>query len=230
MPHPPKRHCTRPTTTYLDLDDDVLRVIFRNLNARDLCSVAVLCAAFKRNAQEEFALRYNDLHFTFHVPNDASSNYNLNMKTLHVRQLASALRNFGPSLCGISININLALRNQSQQIMEMVIKYCGESLNELALTDIDFNADIVREMQSLLSRLLSICSLNIVVGHRKQWNQKCFHSVLSCILCRCFSKTIPRFSKLLRHFQNLFRFPSAERRVLTIQSNSSLLPISKWTR
>lgn len=153
MSHPPKRNCIRPTTTYIDLNDDVLRVIFQNLNARDLCSVAELCSAFKRIAQEEFALRFKDLNFTFHVPSDAIGNYNLTMKKLHVRQLAPALRNFGSSLIEISININSALSHQSQQIMEMVIKYCGEPLEELALTDIDFSADIVREMQPLLSRL-----------------------------------------------------------------------------
>lgn len=162
MPLPLKRKCVRPTTSYLDLNDDVLREIFRNLDADDLCAVADLCSSFKRNAQAEFAQRYKDLRFdtdqhaadyVYDADNISNRCNSANTIRFQLKRMALILRNFGLSLTSLDIDLPLELRkrNQSQHVIEMVSIYCGESLKELKLSNLEFSVETVRIMQPLLS-------------------------------------------------------------------------------
>lgn len=142
-----------------DLIDDVLREIFRNLNARDLCSVADVCSAFKRNAQTEFALRYKDLNFIpFRRDKDS---YDITTKTFHLRQMAPVLRNFGQSLNAIHIMAPMTTQH-SHRMMEIIDQHHGASLRDLSLVIFEFSADLVQKLRPFLSRLqrlvLSCCS------------------------------------------------------------------------
>lgn len=155
----------RSTTTTLDLNDDVLRETFRHLNASDLCAVADVCSAFKRNAQAEFSLRFTGLHFNAQVlikDYDTDGDYKFNTATLQIRQLAPMLRNFGSSLN--AIHICSPHVRWSHQITKLVAKYSGESLNCLYFNRIHFTRDAINELRPVLSRLerlkLDFCSWN----------------------------------------------------------------------
>lgn len=64
MSNASEQQCINSANTILNLNDDVLRETFRNLNALELGAIADTCSAFKRNAQAEFSLRSKDLQFT----------------------------------------------------------------------------------------------------------------------------------------------------------------------
>lgn len=139
------------TTTVYDLNDYVLRDIFDHLDDKDLCSVADVCFTFKRNAEAEFSARYNfDCYFFNYEPDEE---YDWATYQIDLPHLKSLLRNFGSLLTSFDIGLADTVHNHSEEVMEMIIEYCGESLVELSLLNVKFTVDMIRKMQPLLARL-----------------------------------------------------------------------------
>lgn len=139
------------TTTVYDLNDYNLRDIFDHLDDKDLCSVADVCFAFKRNAEAEFSARYRFDCYFFNDEQD--ENYDWKTYQIDLLHLSSLLRNFGSLITAFDISLTDAVNNHSQEVLEMIIKNCGESLVKLSLLNVRFTADMIRKMIPMLARL-----------------------------------------------------------------------------
>lgn len=141
----PKRMCTRSTTTIYELVDDVLCETFKHLNDDDLCSVADVCSAFRRNALTQIPLRYAHEYIGFRLTFRA--------KKFDFRRLMCALRNFGPQIKFLRIILHGATPNCSQKLLEIIIQYCGDTLLGLSLRNIIFPTVLTPKLRTLFSRL-----------------------------------------------------------------------------
>lgn len=155
MPQPAERRGIRPTTTRAHLNDNVLRESFHKMNLFELCTVVDICYKHRRNAPGDFSLRLKDMDLVVYDGNGRKNTFN-------IRHLSNILREFGPSINSIDVSLRSMYRNNSARVLRVMTKCCGESLNELELKSFDFNADVIRDMQPMLSRLqvikLSYCT------------------------------------------------------------------------
>lgn len=151
MANQPKRMYDRSTTSIHELNDDVLRETFQHLSDDDLCVVAEVCSTFKRNAQAEFSSRYRNARF------------NVTSRTREseigfLRRLDPMLRNFGPYIKSLGFGLGYDMMYTprikcAKMSLELISKYCSESLNEFHFSNIEFSVDSVRKMKSFMSHL-----------------------------------------------------------------------------
>lgn len=155
MPQPAERRGIKPKTTRALLNDNVLRESFHNMNLLELCTIEDICYKHRRNGPGEFSLRLKDMDLVVYDGNGRKNTFN-------IRHLSNILRKFGPSINSIDVSLRSMYRNNSARVLRVMSKCCGESLTELELKSFDFNADVIREMQPMLSRLqvmkLSYCT------------------------------------------------------------------------
>lgn len=145
--------------TFIDLNDDCLNEVFKNLDLSDLCSVADSCSRLKSATQAYFA--YSELR-TLHFP---YSGMRYSRKPLMVNQLiyesSRVLRNFGASVISFIETEDLpydrlvteSLRKYQRNIIELLIQYCGENLIELKLCHFNMTNEIAIIMRPLLGHL-----------------------------------------------------------------------------
>lgn len=148
------------TTTIYDLNDYVLRDIFDHFDDIDLCKIADVCSTFRRNAQATFSVHYKFVEYSFNSENNEE--YDCDTKKIDLHHLHSILRNFGQSIYSLGISLDDAVHNHSQKVMESIIQYCGETLDELSLRNVRFTDDLIQKMQPLLAQLqelnVKLCS------------------------------------------------------------------------
>lgn len=148
MPNSPHGRCDRSTSTIiLDLNDHVLRETFEYLNDFELCTVADVFSTFRRNAQAVFSLRYKQKRLTITVW------YYFNMLSTYLRPAYFILRNFGPFINSLNLQLFGADAHQSRSFFEIFVQFCGKTLNELQLCAITFTKDHIPIMEPLLRRL-----------------------------------------------------------------------------
>lgn len=111
------------------------------MNDEDLCIVADVCSSFRRNAQTEFSLRYNQKYIGYRIISREFS------------RLLSVLRHFGPQIRFLRIILHDSTPNSSQKLLEFIIRYCGETLDGLSLRNIIFTTRLTPQLRSLFSRL-----------------------------------------------------------------------------
>lgn len=143
-------------TTILDVNDDCLREIFEKLNDSDLITVANVCSNFRWNAQHVFSLRYAQKYFCFCIDEAEFLTQRPHPTQLHL--LYSTLRNFGPLINSLQIELNFGYPDSgiSQKIMKLIVQHCSETLNEMRLLAITFNANVIPVLRPLLKRLKSL--------------------------------------------------------------------------
>lgn len=145
----------RKPTTILDLNDDILRGIFQFLDVLDLCVVADVCSAFKRNAQAEYSQQHKDERFEIQVQDKK-------IRISHLRQnwslwqLCSVLRNFG-ALTGSYMVVEVGIHHINMcEVIQLINHFSGEALTELKLQTVVFTVDLVAVLRPLLSRLQTL--------------------------------------------------------------------------
>lgn len=148
---PSKRICIGSIKTIDELNDHILREVFKHLSVIDLCAVADVCSIFKRNAKTEISLRFRTKGFETYVGNYSSGD--CDKRGIRLRQLPSILRHFGPVLKSFEIGLESSHKHYSQAVMELINHYCSETLNELTLDGFEFAADFVLKLRPLLSQL-----------------------------------------------------------------------------
>lgn len=121
--------------------DDVLCETFRHLDDDDLFTVADVCLPFRRNAQTEFSLRYKHKYIGFRI------------RKKNFGPLLFVLRRFGPLIRFLRIILHDSTPNCSQKLLEIIIRYCGETLDGLSLRNIIFTTSLTPQLRSLFSRL-----------------------------------------------------------------------------
>lgn len=151
----PKRECSTSTTTILDLNDDILRETFTHLGTFQLGAIADVCSTFKRIAQAEISSRQKTTLLQFYISVDDEQD-ELGAEQTPLRQLPSLLRNFGPLLTDIEINLVSMVVCYSQQIMELIVRYCGGTLNVLILKKMKIDEELLLTFQPLLRRLQTL--------------------------------------------------------------------------
>lgn len=143
----------------IDLNDDCLTEIFKNLELSDLCSVADTCSRLRSAAKAYFAYsEFRTLHFPY-------SGMRYSRKPLLVNQLiyesSRVLRNFGASVISFNESEELpydrlvteSLRKYQRNIIELLVQHCGENLIELKLSHFNMTDEIAIVMRPLLKHL-----------------------------------------------------------------------------
>lgn len=129
------------TITITELNNDVLRDTFKYLSDSELNSVANVCYKFRSNAQAVFSKRY------------ANTSYRVLIYGFQFHQLHSTLRNFGLLINSMAISFYIRDSEDLQKVVEVIVRYCGETLNELKLYQLTFDAKIILILTPLLARL-----------------------------------------------------------------------------
>lgn len=145
----------RKATTILDLNDDVLREIFQFFGVLDLCVVADVCSAFKRNAQAEYSQQYKGKRFEIQVQ-DKRIRINHLRQNWSLRQLCSVLRNFGAFTSSYLIFEVSTHHTNMREVMQLINQYSGETLAELKLQTVVFTVDLITALRPILSRLQTL--------------------------------------------------------------------------
>lgn len=151
MSHP--NESIQSPTTINDLNDDVLREVFAQLDDFDLLAVANVNTTFRRNAQEVISTRYKHKRINIWIRGDKIYKMADEFYSTHRSGLPSVFRNFGTFIKNLTIDLH---RRSWQELSDLINRYCGESLNELALSETEFTADHVQKMQPLLSRITNL--------------------------------------------------------------------------
>lgn len=147
----------------LDLNDDCHRGIMDRLELKDLLNVADVCHRLQTAARNVYALKWK------FVPLNVSS----------VKETASYLRTFGPKMKELTLipTKNLA-KTRSEDILELLVKYCGDSLTYLEVHYIAFgnmNA-LIEKTTSLFTRLRTFVLKECAVYYAK-WFTACHELV-----------------------------------------------------
>lgn len=121
-------------TSFIDLDDYVLRETFQNLDDVDLNTIANVCTWFKQNAQAVFSSRYQHKLFVLY------------------RRYPHFLRNFGPMITSLRFYA-IGDSELLPEAMEEVVRYCGRTLTELKFSYVTFTAQLITILEPLLRRL-----------------------------------------------------------------------------
>lgn len=137
------------TTTILDLNDHVLCEVFKNMDDFDLSAIANVCSNFRMISESVFGLRYKQKIFSTWL-----SQRNI-IFPMQFGQFRSILRSFGPLINSFDLKLH-GDEKHTQQIMEFVVRYCGETLDELRLVYAIFTAELTGIMAPLLRRVRKI--------------------------------------------------------------------------
>lgn len=143
----------QPTRTIEDLDDRLLRIVCANLDDFDLSSFADVNVTFSQTAQAVITSRYEHAEFRLTVKEHEFRRICEICKLAQdgfCGRVPSLLRNFGKFINSLHIHLN---RKCFQEMLESVHQYCGESLSELLLEQIDLKPDHISKMRPLLSRI-----------------------------------------------------------------------------
>lgn len=138
------------STKIHDLNDDVLREVFKNINDFEMSAVADVCTTFGRTAEALFSSRFQQNSFSIYIP------FTRKGESFDFRPLHSLLRRFGKSMQSLDISLNNRNPVYCLRVMKMVDRYCGEKLKELLLSSIGFTADLMPILRSLLSRIQTL--------------------------------------------------------------------------
>lgn len=131
-------------TTIDDLNDDVLRETFEYLDDEGLYAVADVCSSFKRNAQAEFAKRFKSREYIISIPANGFQSY--------CQAQRGILRNFGAFIHYLTVDTYYCVE-EFREILELIIRNNGPPLKSLNLSGVDFEGNICRKLQPLLSQL-----------------------------------------------------------------------------
>lgn len=117
----------------LDLNDDCLLEIFKNLTDFELADIASTCSRFKTIACDLFSLRHhksNGLEIDIRL-----GDHNTDDKPTHRRQTAAILREFGELLSKLKITFGNTDRAAPHNtiILNVIAKYCTKPLQQLEL-------------------------------------------------------------------------------------------------
>lgn len=138
------------STRILDLNDDVLREVFWNINDLDIGAVADVCTTFRRIAEPLFSSRFQQNSLSIHIPLTRTR------ETFDLRPLHSLLRRFGKSMKSLDIFFFNGNPVYCLRVMKMVDRYCGDQLKELLLFNCGFTADLMPILRSMLSRIQTL--------------------------------------------------------------------------
>lgn len=113
------------TATFFDLDNLCQLMVLDELSVNDLGAMAEVCVKFKEIAQSYFATKYRNFDMA-QLVDPGTGKYTL----VHVRRL---LYNFGHLISSLKINVDLLNeRIGLSKMLDMIRKYCMETINELA--------------------------------------------------------------------------------------------------
>lgn len=141
---------TPSVCTILDLNNDCLLEICEHLDLPELCSFADVCGRFKQNAQSYFELK------------KLGDTVGPDWCDLTNRARCSFLRNFGSSMSYLIVQGPI-FDKYTEFVIEMIVRYCGETLKSLSLWNLSTHGGSVGTFQTLLSsRLekLDVCHCN----------------------------------------------------------------------
>lgn len=140
----------RTGTNMLDMNDDCLYEIFspKLMSIMDLCSVAETCSRLKQIANRNFTRAYKCCNFN-----------ELSLKTIH--EVRRFLINFGSLITELTIKSDL--NGMSVRILDLVIRYCKNTLESLTLKQYEITEYLTAKLRPMFSNLKKIhlenCSL-----------------------------------------------------------------------
>lgn len=155
---------TRPdavaqSSNLLNMPVDCLEAIMRQLELKDLCSMAGVCLHFKALASEVFKSKWKNLHLIVN----------------NVRDMQELFLCFAPEIKSICIKPSDGLRrSQHNSILNVLVQHCSGTLTHLEMHNFSFetNSQIIRESYPLLC------------GLQKLILRKCTVSVKWFVPCR----------------------------------------------
>lgn len=110
------------------LNDDCLRVIFKQLNLIDLTNTADVCVRFNYMAKEVFATK----HKKFVIPDRMFLNRRLGV---NIQTIETMLRHFGPSIQTLTVSPFAFVDHDI--MFQMITKYTSTTLKHLILIDFE---------------------------------------------------------------------------------------------
>lgn len=143
----------------LSMPDDCVKDIMRQLELRDLCSIAGVCQRFNALAKAVFKPKWKDLRLTV---ND-------------VRDLQECVRCFGAEIQSICLKPSENLqKSHHNSVLNVLVEHCSGTLTSLEMINFTFemNCAIITESRSLLT------------GLKKMVLHKCTVSVKWFVECR----------------------------------------------
>lgn len=148
------------TTTIVDLNDDCLFEVYKKLGLQDLCSVADTCSRLKSTTRAHFAnSELKTLNFPYSDLRYSTEPFVVNQL---IYEASRVLRNFGASIISFSefdIPYILYCTNKGllpeyqRNIIELLVRHCGENLIELKLCHFDMTQEMASVMRTVLVRL-----------------------------------------------------------------------------
>lgn len=157
------------------LDDFCLQKIFRCLETPvDILNVAETCTRFQDNAKQTFPLKFNEIHIGHGKCN--RKNRCVYISSPHVRNFLAI---FGHLTKCISWSASGDLIDDNQ-ISEMIVQFCGETLKELSINN--YSSTFPKEIQ--FSALEKLTLVNTAPGNLN------VHSTLKYFSCDHSGKTL----------------------------------------
>lgn len=157
-PSESKEKCNKTSTTISDLNDHVVREICQHLDDISLSTVADVSTIFRRNALAEFTVRNQTQCLQIPLDLDEGCYYRRGKDFIGLRQLLSVFRNFGPAIKWLNVSLygwnfqNLRFQ-YSQLVMQLIIQYCDQALNNLTLCGFMLTSDTTPKLRPLLLRM-----------------------------------------------------------------------------
>lgn len=152
-----------PAISMINLNDDVLREIFKRLNPEDLLVIGRVCSKFRGIVEDGYKISniltlYCDSTGLFlSTRSDAMiSHYDASTCTaLSYCDIFAALRIFGPHLISLGIDLtDLGFWSQSSIVLILTtIVNCCRSLEVLKLQKFRFSDDMILHLRSILARI-----------------------------------------------------------------------------
>lgn len=142
----------------LSMPDDCVRDIMRHLELKDLCSMAGVCERLRTLAKAVFGPKGKDLR--------------LGIKS--VQDVQECLRNFGPEIESMAINLcDKVQKSHHNSLLNVLVQHCSGTLTTLRIHNFTFemNSAIIAESRPLL------------VGLKKLILHKCTISVKWFVHC-----------------------------------------------
>lgn len=154
-----------PTTTILDLNEDCLFEVYKYLNLLEWASFADVCSQLRSSTQTYFGRsKFKNFIFPVHIQHNLPPHERINGIQL-ITKMSHVLRNFGAFISNFSEMDNFILyyrlspELQSRcrtKIVELVSKYCDESLVGLRLSKFPLNNEDQIRMRPVFDRLQKI--------------------------------------------------------------------------
>lgn len=221
------RNCTiekEPTsekdaTTILALNDDCLFAIFKYLGVLDLSSIADTCTSFKQCAKAYFVYsKKTNLDLDHEIFSGGDTYERVTSKTSRV------MRHFGEFIVGFSeggmgrrcMSLDASSsRIYQRKIIELLVRYCSQSLRELELSNF-MQADVnAHAMEPLIARLhkLSLVCCDIESTFWNRWSLCCsqlhelrLHNItVASKQFECLHGPFPKLVKIELHHINHLR-------------------------